>query len=198
MFLKENIKKLINEELGAFDKQYQMADKIAKIVKNSPYTQEIVDLTEFGVEEIKYSKVNITKNFIGKTKASFLGITDDYGAILSICFNNQSTIEEISAAISHELMHSLITATKYAKNLEFDDTPDYYCNLIKILRSEKGFIYDIAYALYATYYQECNSFVSQTTSDLNYLQDILKDRIITMDNNTKLKFLLRRIKHSQK
>lgn len=161
---------LINESLGAFEKQYELTNKIASfafyLLANNRYDgelsidSEIVDKVFINLDIKSLWGCAASLNLI-KDKCLYMTIsfTKDY-----LMLSKSKFIDALSDPISHELMHYHIFVERDKNKVIPNDKPLYYDNLIKIIQDEKFYntlVSEFAYGLYATYYQEVSAMVSQ-------------------------------------
>lgn len=79
--------------------------------------------------------------------------------------------------ISYKLMHANILFNQNKHKSLKNDTPSYYSNALSMKENigSDNMYGAFAYALYNTYYQERQAFISETESELNTLIKKLKD-----------------------
>lgn len=174
------VKRVLNEILGSFNQQYEMADKVAENILQHLNDKEIVvDLSEYGNDLIKGCKISLTKSIYDEIKGSFLGLTEQNEVIINVVIGAKIHKENLASVIAHEMMHCYISVSRYNKGLEFDDTPETYHKINYVLNNSKGMDYVLALILYSTYYQEVNALVSQVTSNLKYIFSVNGEEINT-------------------
>lgn len=191
----EMLNEIIDEELHMFNSQYKLANEIANVVyvmmikniKKNIYpisNNEKINIVEINIDDY----ISVTNNVI----ANIDKINDDKKMIRinitlppnSLILDKNKVIFDTSNVIAHELMHGNIFFNRMDNKQNINDAPYYYGNLIKILHlyDDNDIVYQFAYALYATYYHEMNTIVSQTSMSIYNL--IKQNNIKHVDNET--------------
>ena len=171
----------INESLGGFSNQYEIAERLAQTVMqmrdnmiNTLETTLDVDGTKIPfIVRISGAGVN------NQAQIMPLGTRDENGETLECLeltvfmpvfsrFANDmdELYKDVKTQIVHELMHGNIFSKRAIARQEIDDMPQYYGACCNIIENEYGPIKDIAYAIYATYYHEIQANVSSVYSEL--------------------------------
>ena len=166
----DSITKLINESLGAFNKQYKIAKLIASYAYSLLMNNSNSGIIEIDSETIKKVSVGLDLKTIWGCSASLKSIKNGSLTIdINIPYNykmldKEKFINALSDPISHELMHYNVIVKRYENGAVLDERPSYYESVVNIIRGEKyvdTLVYEFAYALYSTYYQEVCAMVSQ-------------------------------------
>lgn len=170
----------LNESLGMFNKQYDIAEQLSLGVLEMIKNNEVNHSFKINSESfIKYVDILIEKNIL-KTSANIFGLNDETGTLkilISLNKNDLKDIEYLKSVLkdilTHELMHGNIFYNRNLNNEEINDMPDYYEVCQKVFRNNiSGVYYDFSYALYSIYYQEMLSIISQTSVQLeNYFKE---------------------------
>lgn len=174
----------IAEAAGSFPEQEKYADKIADtvmlMIDNGMKSFEIV--IPFYGEEMKF-EIELNLGLLcGGVKAQVepYGTVVDGKAVIdrikltlgvphfSRYANGASGLKcDIAAAVAHEIGHSGIFSMRAVAGQNIDDMPSWYGSIIKILnQTPQNFKRDIAYALYASYYQERQAIISSVYTQL--------------------------------
>lgn len=206
--IKQKSYQLLDESLGAFNNQYKIANEIASIIYEM--IQHGINKNVFDVNNETIKCVDLTINphtpnydFKGKIENldanGKLYIIIDIPAHCRFLKDKEYIINKLSTVLTHEFMHGNIFLKRFHNDVEINDMPKYYPNLLRIIQNEKedSPLYTVAYALYSTYYQEVQAFISQTANEikqkfggkLKYTNDEIREGIkdsnayITYSNN---------------
>lgn len=176
---------ILNESLGSFKMQKEIAKYIAKNVVDQQFSPVVVDLSSFDNEFFKMA--NVIPYFMSVMEPSAAIDKVDSDGIIRIVLtlshfykesvSKNKQISQISYIIAHELMHANILFNQNKHKSLKNDTPSYYSNALSMKENiGSDNMYGVfAYALYNTYYQERQAFISETESELNTLIKKLKD-----------------------
>lgn len=168
----DSITELINESLGAFKEQYKIAKLIASYAYSLLMNNSNSGIIEIDSETIKKVSVGLDLKTIWGCSASLKSIKNGSLTIdINIPYNykmldKEKFINALSDPISHELMHYNVIVKRYENGAVLDERPSYYESVVNIIRGEKyvdTLVYEFAYALYSTYYQEVCAMVSQAS-----------------------------------
>ena len=188
----------INESLGMFDKQYEIADKLSINIYDMIVNKEKHKVFSVDSDNINFVDVLIDKNIL-KTNAEIYGFNDETKTVkLTVNLNEMdlkdknSFIRLMKNILTHELMHGNIFLHRYLNGEDINDIPDYYdiCQKIFNNKIKTSAVYqEFAYALYSIYYQEMQSIVSQTYVQIEnyYKQHNIKP------NRENFKYVLKKI-----
>lgn len=177
----------LTEELHSFENQYELAKELAAVtyrmamdgedtVVYNPQNNNVINTVDLTVET----------PIVGMICGRILAVNQEESKISFHVIMPQHYLETrskeinlkyLANAIMHELMHGNIYMKRLGQELELEDYPSYYDLTLKLANddTQHPLIRDIAYALYATYYQETASLVSQTEANIRLLA---KDRNI--------------------
>lgn len=183
----ELIDSLINESLGAFEKQYELTKEIASFAYSLLMNNKEKGDFEVNNEIVQKIEVELDLKVIWGCSASLIGVGDGFLSI-KICMpdsyrmlSREKFMNAVSDPISHELMHYNVIIKRYKNDVIPDERPSYYDKLINIIRNENynnSIVYEFAYGLYSTYYQEIAAMVSQTLVQFkNFLMGKEKNHI---------------------
>ena len=168
----DDIDNLISESLGAFEQQYEISNNVASLAYKLLMNKESEG--EITIENNIVKKIHLTiyLKTIWGVSASLTEISDDCMFLTInlpknyIMLPREKFINALTDPISHELMHCNVFVKRYENNVIPDDRPSYYNDVISIIGDEScqdDIVYDFAYALYSTYYQEVAAMVSQSS-----------------------------------
>lgn len=178
---------ILNESLGSFNNQKNIAKYIASNIVEKEYTDCDIDISNFN-EIIKNVKVKVNLVF-DESSAALYGLDSEGYAKMALninrhdvlVLNNTDIINSLTYIIAHELMYVIIYLNRNKSGVNINDTPKYYTQAIEIAKSygadEPSGAF--AYALYNTYYQERQAFISETESEI---EKIIKNMRISNDN----------------
>lgn len=209
----------VNEALGSFNKQPEVAKSITKefvdMVNNNEHERDFE--IEIDGEKIPVHLVLvITKDLVGKTYASTMPrgnivgddiiLTDlEFTLYLSqfdrLSFDSKQIFNKIVSIVNHELMHGNIF-NKRISNDKNIDIVSWYGGIKTIIENERNeLIRNFAYAMYACYYHERQSIVSSTYTQLLELfpesrLEFIKNKIKRFSNEAKYDYLLKLYKES--
>lgn len=172
IILSENT--IIVEALSSFDNQYKVANLLSKIgyemAVNGVNKNYIPLKDEFPTLIIKGANLEVKISKYNDIGAQFVNLNKDGDVNILIWLpcsfklqNQENIIKNLISAISHELMHGYVFLSRYYNEQEINDAPNNYQEALEIIHKSDGLIYDYAYAIYSTYYQEVQAFVPQTT-----------------------------------
>lgn len=198
--LNEEFNLMLNEELHSFEDQYRLSNELSYVIYDmikSNINNNIYKTSNN--KTIQTVDISLTIISHGMFSASILGLDEEKRKIIinivipenKVIINDiQYIINELSNVIAHELMHGNIFFNRLSNKLEIEDYPDYYLPSINIIRNEspQTFAYDVAYALYATYYQETSALISQTVTDI---KTMMEEENITKPTNNDIKRLIK-------
>lgn len=172
----------INESLGGFSNQYEIAERLAQTVMqmrdNMINTLEttldidggkipfVVKISGAGVSNQAQIMPLGTKDENGET-LECLELTVFMPVFSRFANDKEELYKDVKTQIAHELMHGNIFSKRSIAGVKIDDMPQYYSACINIIENEIGPIKDVAYAIYATYYHEIQANVSSVYSELN-------------------------------
>ena len=187
---------IILEALGSFNNQHNLAIELANVVYNN-YLKNILNFeyltTNDDIFKVKF--IIDDTSMLNRFNASIIALNNIEKSItikiyLSSQIKKQDSryiINQLTSSITHELMHGNVFLKRLNNNVEISDEPIYYPNIISVIQTVKPdtILYKFSYALYATYYQEVNAIVSQTSTQLynilgygcNYDNEIIKNAI---------------------
>lgn len=195
--IKEIAKTLIIESLGSFDNQIKIAEEIGGIcyeMLKSNVERNVFDIDSDIIKHVDLTIKRDTPNYEITASINSLDSNGTIGVVISIPLryrlidNEKAMTNKISDILSHELMHGNIFLKRFENKVEINDAPEYYGNLLRILENEdqENDLYQIAFALYSTYYHEVQAFTSQTAKSikdiyggkLTYSNDEIKNGIM--------------------
>lgn len=195
--IKEIAKTLIIESLGSFDNQIKIAEEIGGIcyeMLKSNVERNVFDIDSDVIKHVDLTIKCDTPNYEITASINSLDSNGTIGVVISIPLryrligNEKAMTNKISDILSHELMHGNIFLKRFENKVEINDAPEYYGNLLRILENEdqENDLYQIAFALYSTYYHEVQAFTSQTAKSikdiyggkLTYSNDEIKNGIM--------------------
>ena len=187
---------IILEALGSFNNQHNLAIELANVVYNN-YLKNILNFeyltTNDDIFKVKF--IIDDTSMLNRFNASIIALNNIEKSItikiyLSSQIKKQDSryiINQLTSSITHELIHGNVFLKRLNNNVEISDEPIYYPNIISVIQTVKPdtILYKFSYALYATYYQEVNAIVSQTSTQLynilgygcNYDNEIIKNAI---------------------
>lgn len=169
---------IILEALVSFNNQHNLAIELANVVYNN-YLKNILNF-EYLTTNNDIFKVKLIiddTSMLNRFNASIIALNDIEKSItikiyLSSQIKKQDSryiINQLTSSITHELMHGNVFLKRLNNNnVEISDEPIYYPNIISVIQTvdPDTILYKFSYALYATYYQEVNAIVSQTSTQL--------------------------------
>lgn len=195
--IKEIAKTLIIESLGSFDNQIKIAEEIGGMcyeMLKSNVERNVFDIDNDVIKHVDLTIKRDTPNYEITASINSLDSNGTIGVVISIPLryrlidNENAMTNKISNILSHELMHGNIFLKRFENKVEINDAPEYYGNLLRILENEdqENDLYQIAFALYSTYYHEVQAFTSQTAKSikdiyggkLTYSNDEIKNGIM--------------------
>ena len=187
---------IISEALGSFNNQHNLAIELANVVYNN-YLKNILNFeyltTNDDIFKVKF--IIDDTSMLNRFNASIIALNNIEKSItikiyLSSQIKKQDSryiINQLTSSITHELMHDHVFLKRLNNNVEISDEPIYYPNIISVIQTADPdtILYKFSYALYATYYQEVNAIVSQTSTQLynilgygcNHNNEIIKNAI---------------------
>lgn len=196
-------RKMLEEECHAFEEQYKWARGVAKqciiSLRNRVYSFKAKH--QYSI----FSNIDVTIT-LGEydflCQANIYRINTDSGTIYVNVFYNRDLVkrypdykieDETYRIVAHEMMHGNIFANRIrssdAEDDKIDDTPNYYQNLVWVMRNYPAGSdeYLFARALYLYYYQETQAIVSQGFAELdNELKSLNKATV----KNSEIKYLI--------
>ena len=182
--------KYLKESLGGFSAQYELADKLSNAIitmLNGGFTEFETNINIDGCSTPIKVNLEVTDSLLSdmffrispagkyienKAKIEYLQMDAKLPSFIKNAYGAQEIKNKIKDKISHELMHGNIFTKRAESGVEIDDAPQNYPQIIKILETiDCGIIRDIAYAMYASYYQECQAIISSEYAQLDALID---------------------------
>lgn len=177
------MKDLIEESLSAFNNQYRISEILANIcyeMSLKQKTKNFVDIKgDFKDCTIKGVFLELVYNKYTNYFAQFSNIDSDGNVYLKVYFpysdilnkEKEVVIRKIKNCVSHELMHGNIFLNRLNNKKDLNDFYIDYekWSMIRQNEDENTILYKFAYAIYATYYQEVQAFVSQATTQFEVL-----------------------------
>ena len=172
----------INESLGGFSNQYEIAERLAQTVMQMHDNRINTLETTLDIDGAKIPFVVKISGAGVSNQAQIipLGTKNENGEILEcleltvfipvfsrFANDKEELYKDVKTQITHELMHGNIFSKRSIAGVKIDDMPQYYSACINIIENDIGPIKDIAYAIYATYYHEIQANVSSVYSELN-------------------------------
>ena len=167
--------KILTESLGSFSLQKEMsfyiAEKCLNVLNNKSDSTISVDLRRFQDCLLKEAEITIKVIEFDESRGEIYSLDTDkvyinlyINAYTLTALKREELIHHIATIISHELMHGNIYLQRYKNNQVINDSPDYYSTVVQIIRDygTDNIVGNFAHALYNTYYQERQAFVSQT------------------------------------
>ena len=168
---------IISEALGSFNNQHNLAIELANVVYNN-YLKNILNFeyltTNNDIFKVKF--IIDDTSMLNRFNVSIIALNNIEKLItikiyLSSQVKKQDSryiINQLTSSITHELMYGNVFLKRLNNNVEISDEPIYYQNIISVIQTvdPDTILYKFSYALYATYYQEVNAIVSQTSTQL--------------------------------
>lgn len=176
--------KLLNEELGAFNGQYHMANIIADTAINMIRQHRKTNESDFPFKKYKWKRFRLEIEYSEdssflflNTTATFNGCNDDVVAIIvKLSRNDVLSLTEnelkhkLVKIIAHELNHGYTVISTYNNSGHIPNYPNFYSKIVDIIQDNSvdnnSFLYKLSYAIYVTSYIEMPAFVSQTVPQL--------------------------------
>lgn len=171
---------LVNESLGVFEGQYELADEVTNACMEAIENGEREVYVECDGMSFKGVHCVIVRNqwgFGGK----IWKIGEDGSIWIEVSYDGRGgekrNREGIKDAVVHELMHGHIFSKRISNGEEPFDTCELYDVCAQLINNPEAddTLYRFAYAIYSSYYQESQSIVSQSLGQvMSKLRDGLK------------------------
>ena len=197
-----DVDKLLTEELGVYNGQYELAKTL---------TQKALESLTDGIQVFEYqtdgrfsfNKVICNVEFSHvQTSAMIYNFDEECNLYIRLFVYNKLshyTRTQLTNAIAHELMHGHIFTKRYSQKVEINDMPFLYNVSVEAIQNQgKNILYYFCYGIYSTYYQEVQSFVSQAKGEIFDLLGYNADVKVAIQKSNSYQIYYENIKVAEK